>query len=196
MSHMNTSKQPYREDLEVTEAIRKVIYWFFAYPSKEISLTDLATNTGISKTTANSIVSLLVKDKFLKKDIIGKVWRLQCNIDHPLNTTLKIAYNLELIYKSGITDEVYKSVPNARNVILFGSYRKGDDTNESDIDIAVETLTTEELKVTSLITLKNIGYRKNVVVNLHQFSRKHIDINLFNNIANGIVLDGFLEVNP
>ena len=42
----------------------------------------------------------------------------------------------------------------------------------------------------------NIGYRKNVPVNVHVFSRNKIDLNLFANIANGIILEGFLEVRP
>ena len=44
--------------------------------------------------------------------------------------------------------------------------------------------------------MQALGYRKNIKVNLHVFSRKHIDLNVFANIANGIVLNGFLEVRP
>ena len=44
--------------------------------------------------------------------------------------------------------------------------------------------------------VEQLGYRKKVNVNLHVFSRNKIDLNLFVNIANGIVLDGFLEVRP
>ena len=38
------------------------------------------------------------------------------------------------------------------------------------------------------------GYRTNVPVNIHLFSEKNINLNLFSNISNGIILDGFLEV--
>ena len=44
--------------------------------------------------------------------------------------------------------------------------------------------------------LEKLGFRKNVKVNIHIFSRNKIDLNLFTNIANGIVLDGLLEVHP
>jgi len=33
-------------------------------------------------------------------------------------------------------------------------------------------------------------------VHLHIFSRNKVDLNLFANISNGIILDGFLEVHP
>ena len=54
----------------------------------------------------------------------------------------------------------------------------------------------EEVKIFELGILPEFGHRKNVLVNLYIFSRNKIDLNLFSNIANGIVLEGFLEVRP
>ena len=79
---------------------------------------------------------------------------------------------------------------------MFGSYRKGDDTDKSDIDLAIEIVGNEDIKIVQLGAIPQIGYRKNVPVNLHIFSRNKIDLNLFNNIVNGIVLEGFLEASP
>ena len=67
---------------------------------------------------------------------------------------------------------------------------------ESDLDIAVEITGNHDLQVIQLGVLQQLGYRSNVPVNLHVFSRNKIDLNLFANIANGIVLAGFLEVRP
>jgi predicted nucleotidyltransferase len=100
------------------------------------------------------------------------------------------------VYESGILPEVHRTIPGAKSIILFGSYRKGDDTEKSDIDIAVEVTGNEPQKLVELGTIGQIGYRSNVKVNLFVFSRSKIDINLFSNIANGIVLEGFLEVRP
>ena len=100
------------------------------------------------------------------------------------------------IYQSGILEAIYKKIPNPRAVILFGSYRKGDDTEQSDIDIAVEVLGNEEMRIEKLGNVEELGFRKNVKVNLHIFSRNKVDLNLFANIANGIALSGFLEVRP
>lgn len=180
--------------LELNESYRKCIQWFFAYPDKEIGLTDLAEMLGIAKTTARKIVLQLVDEEFLIKEELGKVWRISCNRTHSHNHSVKIAFNLELIYLSGILPEIYKIVPNAKAIILFGSYRKGDDTENSDIDIAVEVIGNEDLQIIQLGILPQIGYRKNVAVNLHIFSRNKVDLNLFSNIINGIILDGFLEV--
>ncbi len=177
-------------------AFLKVVHWFLDYPDKEVSLNDLASITGIAKATANTVVSSLVKQEFLKREILGKLWRISCNQKHPYNVGIKIPYHLGLLYFSGIIQETLKKVPGARSIILFGSYRKGDDTQESDIDIAVEVLENVPLKIIPFTALKKIGYRKDIQVNLHIFSRKNIDLNLFTNIANGIVLYGLLEVKP
>lgn len=181
---------------EETEAYRKVLHWFFSYPNKEISLNDLTQVLEISKKTANVVVTQLVSEEFLKKDVLGRLWRISCNQGHRYNVTRKIGHNLTLIYESGIMEGIHKLLPSSKVVVLFGSYRKGDDTEKSDIDIAVEVLDNEDLRTVDLGIVPQLGYRQNVPVHIHIFSRNKIDLNLFSNIANGIVLEGFLEVHP
>ncbi len=184
------------EIVELNDAYRKVLYWFFSYPTREVSLNDLTKLANISKTTANKVITQLQKEGFLKVTTLGNIWRILCIQQHDFNTIRKIPYNLELIYASGIIQAVLKNIENPRTIILFGSYRKGDDVDNSDIDIAVETFDNQEVKIFELGTLPLLGYRKNVKVNLLKFSRNKIDLNLFANIANGIVIYGFLEAMP
>jgi len=129
-------------------------------------------------------------------DALGRIWRISSNRDHIYNYSRKISYNLAMIRGSCIIDQIKNKYQNPNAIILFGSYRKGDDTYKSDIDIAVEILDQKELKIEELGIFPNFGYRDNVKVNLYIFSRNNIDLNLFSNIANGIVLEGFLEVRP
>ena len=182
--------------INLNEAYQKVMLWFFSFPTREIGLNDLAIATKISKTTANHIVTQLEAEGFLKKEVLGKIWRISCNQNHLYNYSKKIAYNLTQIYESKILEMVNNTINNSRSVTLFGSYRRGDDTEKSDIDIAVEVLDNDELKIHKLGEFPKFGYRENVAVNLHTFSRNKVDLNLFANIANGIVLQGFLEVRP
>jgi len=192
------SKLPKIELIELNEAYVKIMQWFFSYPTIPISLSDLAKELSISKKTANRIVLQLIEEEFLVKEEIGKTWRISCNQQHIYNSTRKIGYNLSLVYQvlyeGGIINEITKKVGNPKAIVLFGSYRKGDDTDKSDIDLAIEIAGNEELKIVHLGNLPQLGYRKNVPVNLHVFSRNKVDLNLFSNIANGIVLAGFLEV--
>lgn len=186
------------EILEQNESYIKVMLWFFSYPLMPISLSDLAKELKISKKTATLIVNRFIEEEFLTKEEIGRTWRISCNQNHPYNLTQKIGYNLSLVYQalyeSGIKNEIYRITGNPKSIILFGSYRKGDDTDKSDLDLAVEIVGNEELKIIPLGSIPKLGYRKNVPVNVHIFSRNKVDLNLFSNIANGIVLEGFLEV--
>ncbi len=179
-----------------TEAFKRVLSYCFSFPEQSIGLNSLSKKISSSKTSTKIAVLKLIKEGFLKKEEIGKAWWISVNQKHSFITTRKIPYNLGLIYENGIVNEVYKKISNARAIILFGSYRWGTDNEKSDIDIAVEVLGNSGLRIETLRVIKEIGFRKNVKVNLHIFSRSKIDINLFNNIANGIVLDGLLEVKP
>ena len=182
--------------IELNEAYSKVMQWFFSFPNIEISLNGISEELSISKTTAHKAVTRLVDEGFLIKKVLGRIWRISCNQAHPYTFSRKIGYNLINIYEAGILEEIHRRIQNPRAVILFGSYRKGDDTEKSDIDIAVEVLDDEEMQIFDLGAIPQFGYRKDVLIHLHVFSRNKIDLNLFSNIANGIVLEGFLEVKP
>ncbi len=182
--------------IELNEAYQKTLLWFFSFPNTEMSLNDLSEQLKISKTTANRIVTQLVNENFLKVKVLGKIWRISCNQNHIYNYSRKISFNLNMVYSSGIIEKIHELIGNPRAIVLFGSYRKGDDTEKSDIDIAVEVLDNKEVRIEELGVIPQFGYRENVAVNLHIFSRNKIDLNLFANIANGIVLEGFLEASP
>ena len=194
----NSEKKLSNVDLiKLNEAYQKVLYWFFSFPNNQIGLNDLSSALNISKTTAKKIILDLEDIGFLIKKIYGKTWIISCDKNHPYNITKKIVFNLAMVfdaYYGGLRNDIFKAVGNSKAIVLFGSYRKGDDDEESDIDIAVEVSDNSDLRVVHLGTVSQFGYRKDVPVSLHIFSRNKIDINLFSNIANGIILDGFLEV--
>ncbi len=180
---------------ELIETYRRVLYYFFGFPDDSIGLNDLSESVSMSKTSTRLAVNHLTKEGFLKIEEIGKSLRISVtDRADPYFIIKKIPYNLQLVYESGILGAVYDKVPNAKAIILFGSYRWGTDSKISDIDIAVEITGEEEMKIDKIGVIQELGFRKNVQVNLHIFSRKKIDKRLFSNIANGIILEGFLEV--
>lgn len=181
---------------EPPESYKKVLHYFFSFPEQSISLNDLARKVKSSKTTVKLAVTTLIHEKFLQKEVVGNTWRISANSKSQLLVTRKVPYNLELVYQSGIIRKVYDAIPEARAIILFGSYRWGTDNEKSDIDLGVEVLGNRSLRIESSFIFDQLGFRKKVTVNLHIFSRKTIDLNVFTNIANGIVLDGLLEVHP
>ena len=181
---------------ELERAYEKCLVWFFAFPRNKIGLTELSSTVKSSKTATKQAVEALIQQEFITREIAGKTWILLANQKNLYFLRKKIPYHLDKIYESGIVEAVRKAIPKAKTLALFGSYRYGDDNEESDIDIAVEVLDNNEVQITRLGIVEQLGYRKNVTVNLYIFSRNKVDLNLFANIANGIVLDGFLEVRP
>lgn len=179
---------------ELERTLDKCLAWFFAYPNAKIGLNDLSKSINSSKTSTKHVVESLISIQFLNREVIGKAWLLSAKKDNYYFITRKIASNLDLIYRADIVNAIKKLIPSARVIVLFGSYRWGTDIENSDIDIAVEVIDNEPLRIVNVGAIEQLGYRKKVPVNVHIFSRKKIDQNLFSNIANGIVLDGFLEV--
>ena len=179
---------------EIERAYEKCLVWFFAFPRTKIGITELARSIKSSKTATKQAVETLITKQAITREIAGKAWILLANQKNLYFSRKKIPYHFDKIYESGIVEAIRKAVPQARSIILFGSYRWGDDNEESDIDIAVEVLENKDMEIVRLGIIEQLGYRKNIPVNIYIFSRNKIDLNLFANIVNGIVLDGFLEV--
>ena len=136
---------------------------------------------------------------------LSKIWRIHANRTNWGFIKSKIVYNLALIYHSGIVDYLIDHLKNPKAIVLFGSYRNGEDITSSDIDIAVENDAEREKTGTFYLKefltqrdkekveeLEQLLARK---IQIHLFHKKTIDTNVFRNIANGIVLWGFLDVN-
>ena len=79
-------------------------------------------------------------------------------------------------------------------MILFGTFRWGMDISTSDIDIAIEDETIKNYEIISLRELTEIENILGKKIQIHLFNKGLIDNNLYNNIINGIVLSGFLEI--
>ena len=176
--------------------IQKVLDIFFDNPTKEFHLRELSRLLKFSMPTIVASTDILSREKLIIKTKGKVITKVQADRENMNFIRFKRLHNLENIYKSGVIDSISSLYNNPKNIILFGSYRKGDDDENSDIDIAIEIIGNEEPKIHELGVISKFAYRKDVLVNLHIFSRNKIDINLFSNIANGIVLEGFLEVRP
>jgi predicted nucleotidyltransferase/lambda repressor-like predicted transcriptional regulator len=185
----------YRSRLRET-VVQKVAEVFFRYPEKEFSLNDLAREAGVSKSNLNRILNYLHRTGIIEIVKLSKIWRIRANQKGWNFIKNKIAYNISSIYQSGIIEFLNSYYGNPKSIVLFGSYRRGEDVSSSDIDIAIETTNANKYETRGLRETKAFEERLGRKIQIHLFNRKNVDINVFNNIANGIVLSGFLEVRP
>lgn len=100
---------------------------------------------------------------------------------------LKRSDNLKQLYESGLVQFLYDKLPSA-TIILFGSYATGEDTYNSDIDLAVIGVNKE----LDMAKFEKILERKIIINNYISFQK--IDKHLMNNILNGIVIKGAVEL--
>ncbi len=180
--------------LLVQNSMQRVLEVLFRYPEKEFSLSDIAKEAEVAKPHIGAILANLEQLGFITITKLTKIWRIKANQQSGNFIKSKIVYNLNFIYQSGLVEFLIEHYGNPKAIVLFGSFRKGEDFSTSDIDIAIES-ETDEYKTFRLVTLiENFEREIGRKIQIHLFNRKNIDGHVFNNIANGIVLSGFLEV--
>lgn len=182
--------------LYIETARQRIAEVLFRYPDKEFSLSELAKGAKVKKANIGVMVDELHKIGFIEIVKLTNIWRIKANRRSWRFMRSKIVYNLNFVYQSNLIEFLNDHYRNPKAIILFGSFGKGEDISISDIDIAIETDNVKEYATARLKQLaefeETIGRR----IQLHLFNRGNININVFNNIANGIILFGFLEVKP
>lgn len=176
-------------------AKRRILQVLFRYPEKEFSLSDLAREAGVAKANIGNILSEFQYAGLITIEKLSKIWRIKANLSNWHYLRNKIVYNLNFAYNSGLIEYLTDHFKNPKAIVLFGSFRKGEDLSSSDIDIAIES---NEVKEHQIIGLRELSELEKVIgrkIQIHLFNRKNIEISIFNNIANGVLLWGFLEVN-
>ena len=165
---------------------------FFEDPNKKSSIRELSRILKINHTTVRQYLNKLVKEDFLsvKKEGLYSFYKL---ILSKKTTNLKLYYNLEKIRESGIIEDLEK-IYDLPVIVLFGSYSSAMDDKTSDIDICLISDIEKEFNA------EKYEVKLNRKISLHKFSKeswkktKKTNSSLINNICNGILLSGQLEV--
>ncbi len=177
-------------------ATQRVLEILMHYPEQEFSLSDLAKEARVAKPHIGKILKELEQLGLITITKLTKIWRIKANQQKLQFMRSKIVYNLNFVYQSGLVEFLNDHFNNPKAIVLFGSFRHGEDISTSDIDIAIETEETQEYQTLGLKELVEFEKMIKRHIQIHLFNRKDIDSHVFNNIANGIVLMGFLEVTP
>src|SRR3989344_237088 len=148
---------------------------------EKLSQRDIAKELKVSPTAVANSVKKLIGKNLIKLERTKTINFISFNRDNPKAIELKRVENLKQIYLSEIHDFLEEKLAGA-TIILFGSYSKGEDTNTSDIDIAVIG------RKDKVMDLKVFEKRLNRKININFYdSWKNIHKYLKNNILNGIV---------
>ena len=156
----------------------------------QLNQRQIAKLLDVSAPAIIKALPMLIKKQTIKasQDKESKRWSIELNRDSQKVMQSKRIENLRLIYESGFANHLEKEFAGA-TIILFGSFSRGDDTVKSDIDIAV--IGRKDKKI-DLFGYEKI-FERDININFYD-SFKVIHKNLMDNICNGIVLFGGVEL--
>ncbi|PIN90052.1 hypothetical protein COU60_02165 [Candidatus Pacearchaeota archaeon CG10_big_fil_rev_8_21_14_0_10_34_76] len=155
---------------------------------RRLSQREIAKLLKVSPTAISNSLSILEKDNLIKIEKVKNINFVMFNRDEKKARELKQLENLKNIYLSGLLDYLEQELAGG-TMVLFGSYAIGEDTENSDIDIAVIGRKEKELNIENFEKV----FEKEINIQFYE-SWKKIHINLRNNILNGIILSGSVEL--
>jgi len=169
-----------------------IIKPFFEDPNKQFSIRQLSRILKINHTTIRQHLNKMAKEEILslKKEGVYSFYKLVLS-KKVLN--LRLYYNLEKLRNSNLVEDIEKTY-DFPIVVLFGSYASATDSIDSDVDICIISNIEKEFFAEKYERILN---RK---ISLHKFTKssfdkaKKLNKGLINNICNGIVLSGELEI--
>lgn len=112
-----------------------IIELFFEYPRKEFYLRQVSKETVASVGAAKKYLDRLVKKKLLLKRALGNLYLFKANREYLLFRQAMLSYNIEKLLDSGVIDRLLELRPTS--ISLYGSFARGENDEDSDMDILV-----------------------------------------------------------
>ena len=124
--------------LKLTNLQQDILRLLFIKVGLKLNQNQIAKLLKVSPPAVMKALPLLEKENLLtiNQEKESKRLLIELNRDNHQMMQLKRADNLKQIYETGFADFIEKECAGA-TIIIFGSYSRGEDTINSDIDIAV-----------------------------------------------------------
>ncbi|MFH1823510.1 MAG: nucleotidyltransferase domain-containing protein [archaeon] len=165
----------------------KVLQEFFDFPRKNFQIRELVRKIKLGQPSVTNHLKELLKEEFIIKEKKGIYPSFRANRDNENFKLLKKFNIMQRILEIGLLDYIYDSCL-SNVIILFGSASKGEDIEESDIDLFIQS---KEKKLNLDKYEKKLNRKINLFFeeNILKLSKE-----LKNNIINGIILKGYLSL--
>ena len=175
------------------ESVFKVAELIFNYPNKTFHIRMLEKETGFSTTAIIDSVNELKKYDIIQIEETPLTTNIKANIESEAYRFYKLVFNLYRLKRYGFIDNLINIFNNPEAIVLFGSFAKGEDIEESDIDILVIS---SQKNNENLEDFLNVFEKElNRKINIHIFPSLNKSSTEFKNaVANGIVLHGYIKV--
>lgn len=165
----------------------RILQEFFDFPRKNFQMREMSRRTKIAQTSVTNHLKILLKENLIIKEKKGIYPTFSANREEE---SFKIYKKIDIILRlkqTGLLDYIQDSCM-SDVIILFGSASKGEDIEESDIDLFIQA---KEKKLI-LNKYEKLLNRDLTLFFEENFSR--LNKELKNNILNGIVMRGYIKV--
>lgn len=170
--------------------IKRIIKeYFFVNPSSKLRVREIERTLKLPLPSVIGYCKELEKENILITIKMGNVKFYTSNRSSEKYLLEKKLYNIREIYESGLVEYLRRELSNPP-IILFGSFEKGEDMEESDIDLYIETPSKKKVSLEKFEKLLKRRIQVFQYKNLNEVPNSH----LANNILNGFLLNGFVEV--
>lgn len=161
---------------------------FLTYPTTKLRVREIERTLHLPLPSVIRYCRELEKEGIIATIKTGNVTVYTADRGSPKYVLEKKLNNIRCAYESGLVDSLKTELSNP-GIVLFGSYAKGEDTEESDIDIYIETPSKRQPNIEK--------FEKILKRHIHLFQHKNLkeitNKNLANNIINGITLNKQIE---
>ena len=166
--------------------MNRIMQCFFNYPRKNFQIRELSRDSKIAHPSAREYVNRLLKDGLIIKEKISTYPSYKANRENKLFKFYKKIDTITRLHDTGLIDYINNSCF-PKVIILFGSASIGEDIENSDIDIYVNS----KAKKLNLEKYEKALKRKVNILFEEDFNK--INKELRNNIINGTIMEGYLE---
>lgn len=175
--------------MKMKDIKNKIKKHFFLNPTIKLRVRQ------IEREVKAPLPSVIRYTKELEKEGIFKSTKITNIIAYSADRTSKTfllekkLFNLYHLNTSGLIDFFIKELSNP-TIVVFGSYARGEDVENSDIDLYLETTSKKKINLEKYEKILQRKIQLFIYKNIHKLENKE----LANNIANGIILNGFMEI--
>jgi predicted nucleotidyltransferase len=161
---------------------------FFINPSDKLRVREIERKLKLSLPSVIRYCKELKKEGLLSTIEIGNVKFYTASKTNTFFLEKRL-YNIKQIYLSGLIGYLKKELNNP-TIVLFGSFAKGEDTEDSDIDLYIESPSRKQLDLSKF----EKKLERDIQIFDHGNIREIKNVHLANNIINGITLNKYIEV--
>ena len=167
----------------------KIKEYFFVNPTVKFRVRQIERELKLSLPSAIRYVKELEKEGILKNEKIAGIVLFSADRISKAFLLEKRLFNIKSIYTSGLIEYLVNEYSNPI-ILIFGSYAKGEDIEDSDIDLYIQTSSKKDVSLEKFERILKRKIQVFVYPNINKVNNPYLS----NNIINGITLNNFLEV--